>query len=286
MTEKEYIIFCDESEKHGKYYSNFYGGLIVGASQYEPVTARLNALKQKLHLFGEIKWERVSEQYLPKYQTIVHEFFRAIARREMRVRIMFRQNAAVPRGLTTEHRDMEYFLLYYQFIKHAFGLAFLDPRADGTQLRLYFDQFPDTREKAEQFKGYLHGLQANDRFRATRITIASEDITEVQSHEHVLLQCLDIILGAMAFRLNDRHKEKIPGTKRRGKRTRAKEALYKTILAEIRKLRPGFNIGVSTSTRGDLKNRWHDPYAHWLFVPSDAEYQGHLTKAGQKKNPA
>ena len=27
MTEKEYIIFCDESDKRGKYYSNFYGGV-------------------------------------------------------------------------------------------------------------------------------------------------------------------------------------------------------------------------------------------------------------------
>lgn len=33
MPEKEYIIFCDESDKYGKYYSNFYGGAIVGASK-------------------------------------------------------------------------------------------------------------------------------------------------------------------------------------------------------------------------------------------------------------
>jgi hypothetical protein len=33
MTEKEYIIFCDESDRFGKYYSNFYGGVIVGPSQ-------------------------------------------------------------------------------------------------------------------------------------------------------------------------------------------------------------------------------------------------------------
>jgi len=47
--EKEYIIFCDESEKEGKYYSNFYGGLLVGASQYERITQRLNAIKQELN---------------------------------------------------------------------------------------------------------------------------------------------------------------------------------------------------------------------------------------------
>ena len=39
------------------------------------------------------------------------------------------------------------------------------------------------------------------------------------------MQCLDIVLGAMAFRLNDMHKEKRPDTNRRGKRTIAKEKL-------------------------------------------------------------
>jgi hypothetical protein len=62
VKEKEYIIFCDESEKEGKYYSNFYGGLLVGASQYESITKRLNAVKQELNLFGEVKWEKVTER--------------------------------------------------------------------------------------------------------------------------------------------------------------------------------------------------------------------------------
>lgn len=286
MSEREYIIFCDESDRLGKYYSNFYGGLIVGASQYQRVTASLNVLKQQLNLYGEIKWEKVTERYLAKYETVMREFFREVSSAHVKLRVMFRQNAHKPRGLTAEHKEMEYFLLYYQFIKHAFGLPFMDVPAEGTGLRLYFDQFPDTKERAEQFKGYLHALQENTRFKEARIRIAKEDITEVRSHDHVLLQCLDIVLGSIAFRLNDKHLEKLPGTRRRGKRTRAKEALYKLILAEIRKIRSGFNIGVSTSLRGDFANRWNDPYRHWLFVPKDFEYEDKLTKRGEKKNPA
>ncbi len=53
--EKEYIIFCDESVASGRYYSNFYGGVIVGASQYQRVTVRLNATKAKLNLLGEVE---------------------------------------------------------------------------------------------------------------------------------------------------------------------------------------------------------------------------------------
>ena len=30
-TEKEYLVFCDESDASGRFYSNFYGGVLVGA---------------------------------------------------------------------------------------------------------------------------------------------------------------------------------------------------------------------------------------------------------------
>ena len=207
MAEKEYIIFCDESEKKGRFYSNFYGGLIVGASQFERVTQRLNQKKQELNLFHEIKWERVSEPYLAKYAEFIHAFFGEVVNGNIKVRIMFRQNAQRPSGLTPEQIEEPYYMLYYQFVKHAFGLQFIAPVEHGTRLRLYFDQFPDTGEKVERFKGFLLGLSKNVAFRNAKIIIAKEDIAEVDSREHVLVQGLDIVLGAMAFRLNDKHKE-------------------------------------------------------------------------------
>jgi hypothetical protein len=223
--EREYIIFCDESDKLGRYYSDFYGGLIVGASQYERVTKRLNTRKFDLNLFGEIKWAKVTQRYLDKYKSIMESFFKEVAGKNVKVRIMFRQNAQRPRGLSQTQVEVQYYLLYYQFIKHAFGLTFLDPRPEGTELRLYFDKLPDTGEKVEQFKGFLRALQHWRGFQEANIRIADENITEVRSHDHVLLQCLDIVLGSMAFRLNDRHKQRVPGKRLRGKRTRAKEGL-------------------------------------------------------------
>jgi hypothetical protein len=281
--EKEYIIFCDESEKEGKYYSNFYGGLLVGASQYERITRRLNAIKQELNLFGEVKWEKVTERYLPKYEILMRHFFEEVAGGNVKVRIMFRQNAYKPRWLTPEQIEMQYFLLYYQFIKHAFGLEFISPNEDGTKLRLYFDQFPESRENVERFKGYLLALQKSKKFKTTNVILKKEDVTEIRSHDHILLQCLDVVLGGMAFRLNDKHKEKPLGKTRRGKRTRAKEALYKTILGEIKKMHPTFNIGVTTSISGNLRGRWENPYLHWCFQPKSAQYEAKLTKRGQRR---
>jgi hypothetical protein len=279
MPEKEYLLFCDESDRRGRYYSNFYGGVLVGASQYQRITNRLNVKKAALNLYAEVKWGKVTERYLDKYQELIRTFFEEIAQGHLRVRIMFRQNAHRPQGLSREQVHLQYFLLYYQFIKHAYGLEYT---VENMRLRLYFDTFPDTEEKSEQFKGFLLGLTKTRKWQT--VDIKREDITEVRSHNHVLLQCLDVVLGAMAFRLNDKHKEKPAGASRRGKRTIAKEKLYKIILTEIRKIHPGFNVGVSTRTRDDLRKRWADPYLHWRFVPNDAFFDSTLTKPRRKKS--
>ena len=274
--EKEYILFCDESVRDGAYYSNFYGGVLVGASRFEPASDQLAQLKTKLHLHGEVKWQKVTATYLPKYVELVDAFFDELAAGHAKVRIMFRQNARKPRNLTPLQVEQSFYILYYQFIKHAFGFAFMPISADAVHLRLYFDQFPDTGEQIARFRGYILGLNESRQFQRSRLVIRSEDFTEVRSHDHVLLQCLDIVLGSMAFRLNDLHKCKLPGKNRRGSRTRAKEKLYKHIVARIRRFRPQFNIGITTG--GEPATRWSDPYRHWAFLPDDHDFEQSLTK--------
>ena len=105
----------------------------------------------------------------------------------------------------------------------------------------------------EHFHGHLH--------------IRDGDIAEVCSHDHVLLQCTDIVLGAMFFRLNKLHLEKPEGSRVRGKRTIAKEHLYQHINARIREILPYFNIGISTGSRNYQNAYWELPYSHWKFVP-------------------
>jgi hypothetical protein len=117
--------------------------------------------------------------------------------------------------------------------------------------------------------------------RRNNILFQKEQIAEIDSKHHVLAQSLDIMLGAMQFRLNDKHLEKPAGQRTRGNRTIAKEKLYKYINKRIREMHPGFNIGVSTGTKGDIRNRWNHPYRHWLFVPNGAEVD--LSKGKRKK---
>lgn len=191
---------------------------------------------------------------------------------------MLTQNQLIPTGLSPDQRRAEYHMLYYQFIKHAFGLRFADGRSTPVYVRLNMDQLPDNREQNVQFKAYLMGLNRNPNFRKAGIRFRPDQIAEVDSQDHVLLQCLDGVLGAMAFRLNDKHKAKPPGQRRRGKRTIAKERLYKHIRARICEIYPNFNIGESTGKGGDWANLWLHPYRHWKFVPAEHEIDATKTK--------
>ncbi len=104
-----------------------------------------------------------------------------------------------------------------------------------------------------------------------KVILQKDQIADVDSKNHVILQGLDIILGSMNFRLNDKHLEKPPNSKRRGKRTIAKEAVYKVMNKRIREIYPNFNIGVSTATIEGLHLRWVHKYRHWKFVPNSSE---------------
>ena len=63
-----------------------------------------------------------------------------------------------------------------------------------------------------------------------------------------------------------------------GKALEQKEKLYKNILKNIRTIYPNFNIGMSTSARGDFSNNWKDPYRHWCFKSKNSVFDSTLTK--------
>lgn len=278
---KQYLIYSDESYIKGKFFSNFYGGALVDYTQMQKISDILNQKKKELNLGNEIKWSKMSENYLNKYIEMINLFFSFIKSNKIKIRIMFKQNAYRFDKLSKEKYEKEYQLLYYQFIKHAFGLDYsVENENDSIDLKLYFDQLPDTKEKNDEFKEHI--LHLNEIF-DEHINIKKEDIVEINSKDHVIQQCMDIILGSINFKLNNLDKVKIEGTNKRGRRTIAKEKLYKVILKNIREIYPNFNIGITTGIRGNIKNRWLDPYRHWLFKTKNSILDKTLTKNANKK---
>lgn len=278
MPHKRYIIFCDESDDKGRFYSNFYGGALIEASKQQALEKELQDVKDDLHIFGgEMKWERITEPYADKYVTFVHAVFDIIARGDMKMRIMFTHNRNRPK-LDEYQIGNDYFLLYYQFIKHAFGLQHAVPPEHTASAALLLDDVPANAEKFEQFKNYMSSLSTFPVWTRAGFRIAYEDITDVNSKKHNLLQALDVVLGGMQSRLNEKHTKPVPPAKRRSKRAKAKEKVYKAIKDRVFDLYPNFNVGTSTATAAGPHMRFEHPYRHWLFVPSSAEVDPGRTK--------
>lgn len=282
---RELVLYCDESDISGRHFANFYGGALVESQHLQEVIARLEATKAALNFHGEVKWQKITENYADKYIAFVNETFAVMAEGKLKLRIMFTQNYFSAHRLTSEQRETGFFRLYYQFVKHAFGLRFAGVVGQTTGVRIYFDKLPDTAEKCAAFKGFVSGLSKNQGFRDAGVVIKQDQIAEVDSKEHVVLQALDIVLGAMQFRLNDKHLEKPEGARARGKRTLAKERVYKHINARIRQLYGGkqFNIGVSTGRPDPARgHEWADPHRHWLFKPKDGVLKPEFAKDRNK----
>lgn len=279
MAKRNYIIYSDESDRSGRIFSNFFGGVLLKSSDREIISNVLNGKRFDLNLDGELKWSKVSEAYLEKYIEFMEIYFSFVRTGRLKVRIMFTQNAYRPAGLSREQKDSEYFFLYYQFFKHAFGIRYCNPNSiDRVYFSIFPDQIPDSREKIERFRDFVCQIPHRRDMNALNVFIPRDQIADVDSKNHVILQGLDVILGSMSAKLNEKLTEKPEGARIRGRRTRAKEKLYKFINRQIREIYPNFNVGISTGTANGKSDRWHHPYRHWNFRPHRYVYDANLAR--------
>ncbi len=153
MATRYYIIYADESDKKGQYFSNFFGGVLLKASDREAISDALMAKKFELGLERELKWQYVDAACVDRYIEFVQTYFEFVATGRLKTRIMFTQNMMVPNNLDRRHHDDQYFLLYYQFIKHAFGIAYCNPNAlDRVYFAVFPDKIPEAPGQLERFK--------------------------------------------------------------------------------------------------------------------------------------
>ena len=273
-------IWLDESDKHGMYYSNFYGGILIESKNKDEVLSRMNNIIIQSGIIDEVKWQKVNAYHYEKYIQIIDELFNMGKEGLLKIRIFFRHNQYEPE-LSHEQRKEDYPILYYQFIKYAFGLVFCE---DSEGIRLYIDEIPLNQADKANFIRHLYGLNNDPEFKSMGIKFIDKGISEVNSKNHLPLQFIDLILGAICFKLNEKDKLKADGDEKPGKRTILKLKLYKHINSKIRELYPDFNIGISTPIKTE-KDRWLQIYRHWSFKPKNHIRDLSRTKRA-KNNPA
>ena len=273
------FIWLDESDRHGEFYSNFYGGILVSSKHHREVMERMRSIINEVGINDEIKWQKVNEYHYEKYLRVVDELFDLAKEGKLKIRIFFRHNQFTASRLTPEEKKAEYQMLYYQFIKFAFGLPYADEELDS--MTLFIDEIPLRQSERDEFLSHIRGMANDPVLKRKGLTIADDGIVEVNSKQHLPLQFMDVILGAICFKLNEKDKLKAEGENKIGKRTLVKLKLYKHINARIREIYPNFNIGVTTPIRVQ-SDSWTQVYRHWSFIPKYHIRDSSRTKRAKK----
>lgn len=254
MAATKYIIVCDESNRHGSKYSYFFGGCIVDETQYESISNELNSYKEFLGLH-EIKREKINQLNVGNYKKIIDLFFRYIRAGDIKVRIMYSPNNQLnqfPHG-----QDNLYSKLYYVFLKKAFSLFYA---YEDINLKIYFDELPESLSINKNFKKHLVSCFINaSKDSSNKVSLYPSNIFEVDSKNHVILQCIDVILGTIEFFLNT------PDEQRTSKRALAKIEMFNHIYEHyITNLCENFSFDLSTGYF-NCRKAWKSPYKHFVY---------------------
>lgn len=265
-----YTLYADEAWTHDPEHRfwRFYGGALVRSSERARVENELLALKAERGLHGEIKWSYTNPARAERFGAIAHRFLDFVEAGDVKLRYMWldqrRQDA---NALSEWNREYGFYVLYYYFIVFGFGLPWHDER-DTVGVEFFPDTLPDEPDKREEFREFLlrcHSIRRFENSSPFRIT----NVAAVNSSKHILLQCVDLVIGAVGYKLNKQFQAKTG--RRRSRCSVVKIELYERIRDCLSRIDMGergtakFSVGVNTATDGDKANRWRYKFRQWDF---------------------
>lgn len=259
-------IFCDESDDKGPIFSNFYGGILIRDQHLANVRGILQGFKDTNGITGEMKWSKINKQNFEQYIGFTEKIFDFIDSDTIKARILFTENKKTPISVVQYEPEFRFTRLYYQFIKHSFGLKYCNRgNPQPVMVHIGFDNLPINSNQKHVFKDFITAIPQLADFYEANVIIKRENIREYESHEEVLAQAVDLILGGVQFRLNKKHAARDPATGKIGLKTKAKIKVYEYLAQRMGRTRRFFNLGISTGLDLDHTNKWKHSYRHWNF---------------------
>ena len=181
---KTFNIYCDESchlENDGKRYMVL-GSVSSAYNQVKRHTERINNLKDKHKFNAEIKWSKVSQSKVQFYKELVDYFFDT----DLRFRAVVVDKNKVDNESFGHDYDTFYYKMYYSLLNHNKNSLY--------NYNVYLDIKDDlSAYKVERLKDIL-----NTKFGIFR------NVQNIRSHESILMQLADFIMGAISYNLNNK----------------------------------------------------------------------------------
>lgn len=183
---KTFNIYCDESchieHDHKKFM--LLGSVSCAYNQVKRHTERIKNLKEKHHLYGEIKWSSVSNSQYKFYKELVDYFFDT----DLMFRAIIVEKSKINNEAYGQDFDSFYYKMYYHLLNHNKNSLFT------------YNVYLDIKDTLSAFKVNKLKEILNTKFGVFR------NVQNIHSHESILLQLTDFIMGALSYNLNNEEK--------------------------------------------------------------------------------
>ncbi len=184
---KTFNIYCDESchIEHDHKPFMFLGSISVAYNQVKLHTEKIKELKEKHHFYGEIKWTNVSKSKFHFYMELVEYFFAT----DLKFRTVGVEKSRINNEAFGSSYDDFYYKMYYYLLNHNLNSLY--------NYNVYLD-IKDTLSayKVNKLKDIL-----NTKFGVFR------NVQNIRSHESILIQLADFMMGAISYQHNNEAKE-------------------------------------------------------------------------------
>ena len=184
---KTFNIYCDESchieHDHKKYM--LIGSVSSAYNQVKRHNKRIQDLKAEHNFYGEIKWSNVSNSQYRFYKDLIDYFFDT----DLRFRAVIIDKSKIKNSKHNQDYDTFYYKMYYYLLSHNKNTLY--------NYNVYLDIKDDlSAYKVRKLKEIL-----NTKFGVFR------NVQNIRSHESLLLQVTDLIMGALSYNLNNDEKK-------------------------------------------------------------------------------
>ncbi len=289
-----YEIFADEAWTHGGHPLNrywcFHGGIFGPQSSLDRLEKNLETIINRWGIAGEVKWSKLSLKNIDCYKELVDCLVDSVRNDDIKYRQVFLDRSYVwqPRHNPIEQGEIDvHFKIYYQFIKHSFGLKYLeiDPNGEVTKIFVRLDNHSSQKHKNNLVRF------AQDLPRILNRSDLSVVVTFHNSSRIRRLQICDLVMGAAGSYGNNMHKKRKPGQRGMTSKQKLRLKFCKYVYNNLREIDADFrgskvfNWFETTGLAGDYSNLLNHRLRIWKLVPRhhvrDVGWQNaHLDRQG------
>ena len=292
-----YEIYADEAWTHNnpplRRYWCFVGGVAGSQSDLDRLDKRLQAVKLKCGHTSEIKWAKLDPHNHEFYKEFLDEFFNYLKSHKIQYRQVFLDRSFVHYDSYKTNPSEMYnldvqFKVYYQFIKHHFGLKFL-PKEKIKRVVIHFDNHSSKKHKTK-LESFVNDLPRLLERPDLQFSLFFSD-----SRDNLRIQACDLLMGAAGSNGNQMELIRQPQKKGETIIQKLRKTLAKKIYDDLR--------SVSCEERGSKAFNWFESTGQdepesalthkiriWKFKPKkflkDKGFENdHLAKDGSYVGP-